>query len=325
MSYERKVMDNINRKTGEEVAEYRSIGTYSDQIEHQSAMTNHPSVIVDPDNYDKLPSVIDVDGSVVVPADEERIRQLTKEDLSPENIVTTIKENSHEALLRLLAIQDNKHPLKRGGIGIAYRTDALIRYCKMEWSAEENVVFDAITGMVSSYPENKSYRISPADFKEFVSYSNDKSLYNAFKKGADGLEKRRLVFDGIGPEGNDTITIAWNEICHYHRASKKKGELAYIEFVPTEFFKDLLLCSGIVHGAHYKLKVVTQLRGKYTNALYYFLEDFKNYTAYKGAKPGFFEVTLEELRYQLSIPDNLSTLSFGTYFTQSGSFKFSTI
>ena len=113
------------------------------QYEHQTVTTSKGN-IADPDEIHS--HVITEEGLAVIEEDEAKITQFIKEAISLENLVETFKDNSHETLLKLLALQDNKHPLKKGGIGIAYRTDALIMHCKMEFTADENVVFDAING-----------------------------------------------------------------------------------------------------------------------------------------------------------------------------------
>ena len=192
--------------------------------------------------------------------------------------------------------------MKKGGIGIAYRTDALIMHCKMEFTADENIVFDAILGTMSSFPENKTYKIEPTDFQKFAKYSDAKYLYAVFRKGADKLSDRHLIFEDLGPDGEDTIKVPWFNILRYH--APKKGENAYLEFAPSDFFKDLALCSQLVHGAYGAIEVTTQLQGKYTIALYWYLENKKNYKEYPTATPGVFEVSLEELKHQFSIPES---------------------
>ncbi len=267
------------------------------QIEHQTVATNHGRII----DRDELPSdVVEETGVAVLTEDEVKVKHFIKEAISIDNLVETFNDNSHETLLKLLALQDNKHPLKKGGIGIAYRTDALIMHCKMEFSAEENVVFDAILGTISSYPEDKTYRIEPASFTKYSRYKSENSLYDTFKRGTKKLADRHLIFEELGPEGKDDIIVPWFDILRYHR--KDKNDVAYIEFKPSEFFKDLALCSGIIHGAFGSLEVTTQLQGKYTIALYWYLENMKNYKEYPGATPGVFEISLEELKHQFSIP-----------------------
>lgn len=268
------------------------------QMEHQTVSTLQGNII-DPDEVDS--NVIDENGIAVIEEDETKIRQFIKEAISIDSLVKTFNQNSHETLLRLLALQSNKQPLKKGGIGVAYRTDALIMHCKMEFTAEENVVFDAILGTMSSLPHNDTYRIEPSSFKKMAKYADEKYLYKVFRRGTEKLSERNLTFENLGPEGEDSIKVPWFNILRYHKP--KKGDNAYIEFVPSDFFKDLALCSGIVHGAYGAIEVTTQLQGKYTIAIYWYLENRKNYKEYPTATPGIFDLSLEELKYQFSIPD----------------------
>jgi hypothetical protein len=264
------------------------------QVEHQTSYTAMGNIV---DHDEKILSIVEQSGLPITSDDELLLKEYIKSAVSIDNILDTYYTSSREALLKLLALQDNKHPLKKGGIGIAYRTDALIMHFKMEFSADENVVFDAILGVMSTYPENLVYEIKASDFLPYTKYSNPKQLYSAFKKGAAKLENRRLELKDLGAD--DHLSLAWNEVCHYN-----SGKDAYIKFIPTPFFKDLALCSTVVHGAYGNLMVTTQLQGKYTIAMYWFLENRKAYREYKGATPGVFEMSIEEIKHQFSIPDS---------------------
>ena len=170
-----------------------SIGQINGQTSLSAAGT-----IVEIDDFKS--AEVDETGLSIPGEDEAQIKAFIKEAISIDNFIETFNENSHLTLLKLLALQDNKHPLKKGGVNIAYRTDALIMHCKMEFSAEENVVFDAILGTMSSFPENRSYRIAPTDFVKFSKYDNVQTLYRTFRSGTKKLKDRHLVFDELGPD-----------------------------------------------------------------------------------------------------------------------------
>lgn len=272
------------------------------QMEHQTVLTSHGSVV---DHNEVFSDVVDPDGLTVLPEKEAKLQEYIKSALSLENFMQTFDDDAEEALLKLLALQNNAHPLKKGGVNIAYRTDALIMHCKMEFSAEENVVFDAILGKMSSYPQDKVYRIDPAEFIKYSRYSNPKYLYTVFKNGQKKLKNRDLVFD-LGPEIGE-LNIPWKKILRYH-PGKGKGlseeDSAFIEFVPSNFFKALALGSGIIHGAFGKMEVTTQLQGKYTIAIYWFLENRKHYREYQGATEGVFDISMDELKERFNIPQS---------------------
>ena len=151
-------------------------------------------------------------------------------------------------------------------------------------------------------PDDRTYRIEPSDFFKFSKYSDEKYLYAIFRSGTEKLKNRHLLFEDLGPDGEDEIIVPWFNILRYHKG--KKGETAYIEFAPSDFFKDLALCSQLVHGAYGALEVTTQLQGKYTIALYWYLENKKNYREYPNATPGIFNISLDELKHQFSIPQS---------------------
>ncbi len=272
------------------------------QIEHQTVHTVSGGVI---DLDEVHADVVDSTGLAVVNEDEAQLTEYIKNAISIDNLVETFNDNAHLTLLKLLALQDNKHPLKKGGVGIAYRTDALIMHCKMEFTSDENIVFDAILGTMSSFPENKVYRIEPTSFLPHSKYADEKYLYTVFRKGTKKLKERHLVFEELGPDGEDEISVPWFSILRYHNGKgNSKDTSAYIEFVPSDFFKDLALCSQLVHGAYGALEVTTQLQGKYTIALYWFLENRKNYREYPNATPGVFRLSVDEFKHQFSVPES---------------------
>ncbi len=296
---ENGVYRNVNPKTGQFMDDEYPIASSLGQVEHQTVATNMGNII---DHDEETISIVDENGLMVLPEDEAKLKEFIKESISVDNFVATFNDNAREALLKLLALQDNKHPLKKGGIGIAYRTDAIIMHCRMAFSSEENIVFDAILGMISSFPENKSYTIAPAEFLKYTRFEDDKTIYRAFKRGCEGLQNKHLVFDDLGPDKNDSIVVPWFNVLRHHKGSNNSQ--AYIEFAPSDFFRSLALCSQIVHGAYGSLEVTSQLSGKYTIALYWYLEGKKNYKAYPTAREGVFEISTEDLKYQFMIPDN---------------------
>ena len=108
------------------------------QFEHQTVHTVSGGVV----DLDEIQSdVVDSNGLAVISEDEAQLKEYIKKAISVDSLVETFNDNAHTTLLKLLAIQDNKHPLKKGGVGIAYRTDALIMHCKMEFTSDENASF----------------------------------------------------------------------------------------------------------------------------------------------------------------------------------------
>lgn len=270
------------------------------QFEHQISYTENGERI---DRDEGVVEVVDQNGLPVVSEDEAQLKEYIKSSLTSENIIDTIDEDGKQTLLKLLAIQDNNHPSKKGGINIAYRTDALIMNCKMDLSADENIVFDAILGVISSYPEYDTYRIMARDFLEYVRYKNPKQIYESFSKGADELSGRTLDFVKLGKNSKkDKLKIPWFKALRYHSPDEDDGD-AYIYFKPSDFFKALALAAKIVHGAYGRIEVTTQLTSKYAIALYWLLESKKEHKSYPGATPGEFEMSVEDVRFHFGIPD----------------------
>ena len=198
------------------------LGDSLGQIDHQTSYTSQGNII---DNDEIISDVVDSNGLAVLTDDEEQIRKYIKEAISIDNLVETFNDNAHEALLKLCSLQDNKHPLKKGGMGISYRTDVLIMHCKMAFSAEENIVFDAILGMISSFPDSKVYKLFPSSFQKYAKYADEKYLYKVFKNGTSKLKKRLLVFE-VGKEDGEEeeLDVPWFSVLRYHGGSKKSDD-----------------------------------------------------------------------------------------------------
>ena len=217
------------------------------------------------------------------------------------------EDNAKEALQMLLSVQSNENPNKKGGEDIGFRCDSIIFKNRQQYSVTENTIFDIITGYISSYPDNKSYKIYIKDIAKYIGYNDKNYIYRVFKKDFDKLKKKPLLIEIPGKEeGADPMEIQWWLLFDYNSAEdcKKKGmnDNAHIVIVPTPFFKILTLSSTIMHGAHYSIEISSSIKGKYARNLYYILESRKNYKAYPNAMPGVFTLTLVELRELVDYP-----------------------
>lgn len=222
------------------------------------------------------------------------------------NFHEEFNDNSEKVLLQLLAMQSNEQPLKKGGIGIAYRCDAIILANRQTFSIQENTLFDIISAYISSNPDDKAYMIYARDAGQYLSYSDDSYVYKILKEATETLSNKPLLFDITMDNGKKRrIKVPWYKILTYYgKDIRDDDENAYISFTPTDFFKTLMISSTVTHGAHYSIKASTKIQSKYVRNLYYFLETRKNYRAYPNAIPGIFRVSLEELRTLVGYPES---------------------
>jgi hypothetical protein len=275
--------------------------TSVDQIEHQTIISEDGRTI---DLDQKHFNIIDSDGHIVFDADGEVIISIAKNQLNYEAFIRTYKESSRKAMLLLLALQSNAAPLKRGGIDFAYMTDILVDHMIVKFSEEANTIWEALSAMQSSKPEDDFFRITADDIRPYTNYKSDVALYNAFKKGCDELKRTNLEFDVSDPDHDGhNIMVHWNDGAEWVGQNKKTGEKAHFDVYTNDFYRVLMSSSGILHGTHWNRKVTRMLKG-YARSLYLFCARNKNYTKYKGAIAGRKELSLEETKYELKLDNN---------------------
>ncbi len=275
--------------------------SFVDQIEHQTLLTEDGRTI---DLDQKHFNIIDENGKIEFDADGLVIASIAKEKLTYGNFIRTYRESSREAMFLLLALQSNATPLKRGGIDIAYMTDILVDHMIVQFSEEANTLWEALSALQSSKPEDSYFRLTADDLKPYTNYKSDEALYNAFKKGAEELKKTNLEFDIPDPDRDGhNIMIHWNDGAEWVGNNKRTGEKAHFDVYTNDFYRVLMSSSGILHGTHWNRKISRSLKG-YARALYMFCARNKGYTKYKGAIPGVKELTVEEARYELKVDAN---------------------
>lgn len=218
------------------------------------------------------------------------------------------EDNAKLALQMLLSVQSNANPNKKGGEDIGFRCDSIIFKNRQRYSVTENTIFDIITGYISSYPDNKSYKIYIKDIANYIGYNDKNYIYRVLKKDFDKLKQKPLLIEIPGKEeGAAPMEIQWWLLFDYNSAEdcRKKGlnDNAHIIIVPTPFFKILTLSSTIMHGAHFSIEISSSIKGRYARNLYYILESRKNYKAYPKAQPGVFTLSLDELQELVDYPD----------------------
>lgn len=216
------------------------------------------------------------------------------------------EDNTEKVLLKLLALQSNSNPLKKGGTGIAYRCDAIILANRQHFTIQENTLFDIISSNISSNPNNNTYTIYAKDVSQYLSYTDNSYVYKILKDATDTLSNKPLLFDIKLDNGKKRVLkVPWYKIltyCGQDLADDDEG--AYISFTPSDLFKMLMISSTVMHGAHYSLLASTKIQSKYVRNLYYFLETRKNYKEYSGAVAGKFTISLDDLRILVGYPES---------------------
>ena len=272
-----------------------------DQIEHQTIITEDgKSIDLDQKHFE----IIDEDGHIVFDADGEMIVSIAKDKLTYVNFIRTYRESSRDAMLLLLALQSNSAPLKRGGIDIAYMTDILVDHMTVKFSEEANTIWEALSAIQSSKPEDDFISLTAEDIKPYTNYKSNEALYNAFKKGCEELKHTNLEFDIPDPNRDGhNIMIHWNDGAEWFGNNKATGEKAHFDVYTNDFYRVLMSSSGIIHGTHWNRRITRMLKG-YARSLYLFCARNKNYTKYKGAIKGRKELSWEETNYELKLDAN---------------------
>lgn len=227
--------------------------------------------------------------------------QLLKGDFDIRNFHEKFEDHSEELLYALMQLQDNRHPLKKGGPEIAYRCEAFILKNRTQFNDSENTVFDIISGIISSYPDDKAYVIYMDEIKEMLKIpADDKNIYKKIKKGVDGLKTKPLEFEFVDNYGKKrSINTPWYSLLTYDR--DMDDDRAYVAITPMPLYKALLISATITHGAYTNSAIAEQLETKLVKSFYYYLELKKNYRAYPGATPGDWVETIEDFRVALGL------------------------
>ena len=250
--------------------------------------------------------------------DSEVLKLLSPKSFDIRNFHQDFQDNSQEALMRLLLMQDNEHPLKKGGEEIAYRCDILIMLNRQKFNAYENTLFDILCGYVSSKPQDNHYVIYPKDVKRLVSYTDPSYVYKLLKEATESILKKPLLFEITMPNGKkQNIAVPWYEILTYSDKNTN-DEASFISFTPSKFFKMLLISASVTHGAFYRISVSSAIQSKYVRNLYYVLESRKNYKATPVAKPGEFRISLEDLQLLVGYPENYRATDIRRFILEAG-------
>lgn len=238
--------------------------------------------------------------------DQELFGLLKTKKFDIRNFHKEFTDHSKDILEKLMKMQSNYEPLKKGGVEIAYMADVIIINNRQQMTIPENNLLDIFSGEISSHPDDESYVINAKQAIERLGgYRNMDSGYWLLKKAVISLAKKPLVFEYPLPNGNKrTVNVSWYETLTYSGKDETlPDEDSYISFKPTNFFKALMISSSISHGAHYSIKVASQINSKYIRTLYYYLESRKRFCEYPGGTAGHFYISLEEIKELLKTPE----------------------
>lgn len=240
----------------------------------------------------------------IVDEEQEALDLLKAKDFDPRNFMNDLSGNSQKALNKLLSMQSNANPLKKGGMGVGFLCDILILNTRSLFDTQENTLFDIISAVVSTRPEDESYVIYSSDIAPYMPYKDKTYINTVLNHSCESMQGKTIPFDIQLPNGKTkTIGVSWAELLLYTRTDEitDDDESSYVAFKPTPLFKALLISSTIIHGAHYNLAIATQFK-KHTRTLFYWFESKKNYKEYPDATPGRFYMSVEELRMLLKLP-----------------------
>lgn len=208
-----------------------------------------------------------------------------------------------EEMVNLLVKNQKDKPFKKGDESVAWNPDFILFKARQEMSANEQVVFDLISGVVSSNPQDAAYTIDAADVRDILPFEDKSYAYRVLEKGSNGLKKRNLTINALVDDRQVEFSFPFFNPIAYVKA-KNKNTGAKITFIPTPILRMFLISATIAHGGYYKVEAAAKISSKYGKLLYYLLESKKNFRKTPVAPPGKFTISLDELQAVLAYPKN---------------------
>lgn len=222
-----------------------------------------------------------------------------------EDFIDEFENHTEDVLLRLLSLQSNEAPLKKGGENIAYRSDIFILKNRQMYNSHENTLFDIISGCVSSNPDLTTYKIYPKDVKKMLPFVDKSYLYKLLHDAVESMRDKPLIFEIQMPNGRKRkVAMPWYQVLTYEDCDSSSGNFSYISFKPTSFFKILLISASIVHGAYYRINVSAKVSSKYSRNIFYILESRKKYRTYYSSDTGNFTIPIADFQQLIGFPAN---------------------
>ena len=142
----------------------------------------------------------------IVDEEQEALNLLKAKDFDPRNFMNDLSGNSQKALNKLLSMQSNANPLKKGGMGVGFLCDILILNTRSLFDTQENTLFDIISAVVSTRPEDESYVIYSSDIAPYMPYKDKTYINTVLNHSCESMQGKTIPFDIQLPNGK-TKTI----------------------------------------------------------------------------------------------------------------------
>ncbi len=209
-----------------------------------------------------------------------------------------------DSMVELMVKKQTREPFKKGSPSVAWNPDFILYKCRQDMTSAEQVLFDIVSGAVSSNPTQMAYTIDVTSIQEYLPYKDDSYAYKILCKASKSIQEKSLSFT-IEYEGQEVeFAYPYFDPIAYVDTKKSRTHHAYISFIPSKILKMFLISASVAHGGFYKISGAAKISGKNSKLLYYLLESKKNYCEYPGARPGVFRISLEDLRMIIGYPES---------------------
>jgi plasmid replication initiation protein len=209
-----------------------------------------------------------------------------------------------DSMVEMMVKKQTSEPFKKGSASVAWNPDFILYKCRQDMTSAEQVLFDIVSGAVSSNPTQTSYTIDVTSIQEYLPYKDDSYAYKILCKASKSIQEKSLSFT-IEYEGQEVeFAYPYFDPIAYVDTKKSRTHNAYISFIPSKILKMFLVSASVAHGGFYQISGAAKISGKNSKLLYYLLESRKNYCEYPGARPGVFRISLDDLRMIIGYPES---------------------
>ncbi len=209
-----------------------------------------------------------------------------------------------DSMVEMMVKKQTSEPFKKGSASVAWNPDFILYKCRQDMTSAEQVLFDIVSGAVSSNPTQTAYTIDVTSIQEYLPYKDDSYAYKILCKASKSIQEKSLSFT-IEYEGQEVeFAYPYFDPIAYVDTKKSRTHHAYISFIPSKILKMFLVSASVAHGGFYQISGAAKISGKNSKLLYYLLESKKNYCEYPGARPGIFRISLDDLRMIIGYPES---------------------
>ena len=209
-----------------------------------------------------------------------------------------------DSMVEMMVRRQSNQPFKKGSASVAWNPDFILYKCRQDMTSAEQVLFDIVSGVVSSNPTEKTYSVDVTSVQDYLPYKDESYAYKILYKASKSIQEKRLAFS-VMYEGQELdFAYPYFDAIVYADTKKSRDHNAYISFVPSRILRMFLISATVSHGGIYQISGAAKIKGKNSKLLYYLLESKKDYCEYPGAAPGVFRISLDDFQRVIGYPES---------------------